>query len=140
MARILAIDYGSKRVGLAVTDDTKLFATALDTLHSKDVIAFLKKYVETNAVETFLVGEPKTLDNLPSDSAEQINNFTKHLAKTFPTIQIKRIDERFTSAMALQAMIAMGTSKKQRQEKQGNIDKISATLMLQNYLQTLENL
>ncbi|MBS1651165.1 MAG: Holliday junction resolvase RuvX [Bacteroidetes bacterium] len=133
MARILAIDYGSKRVGIAVTDPLKIIATALTTIHSKDVIPFLKTYIEKENVESIVVGEPKTLDNKSSDSARFIDPFVTHLKRTFPLINTVRFDERFTSKLALNSMIESGASKKQRQNK-SNIDVISAVILLQDYL------
>ena len=102
MSRILAIDYGSKRVGLAVTDPMQIIATGLTTVHSSELILFLKKYCMEEEVEKFVVGEPKNLDNSPSQSAEMTNNFVKHLQRTFPDMPVERIDERFTSVIAKQ--------------------------------------
>lgn len=104
MGRILAIDYGSKRVGLAVTDPLRIIATALDTVHSKDVVDFLKHYLTKEKVDIIVVGEPKTLKNVQSDSARFINPFVKHLQRTFPNIKLERYDERFTSTIAQQTL------------------------------------
>ncbi len=134
MSRILAIDYGSKRVGIAVTDPLKLIASGLTTVHSKDVIAFLVDYLKKENVECIVIGEPKTLRNEPSDSARFIEPFVAHLRKKFPTTKIDRYDERFTSAMAQQAMILGGLKKKARQNKE-TVDMVSATIILQNYLE-----
>ena len=131
MPRILAIDYGSKRVGLAVTDPLQMIANGLTTVHSKDVIAFLEDYLKKEAVECIVVGEPKTLMNEASDSARFIEPFVKHLRKKFPDIKIERYDERFTSVMAHQAMLMGGLKKKDRQNKE-TVDMVSATILLQN--------
>ncbi len=134
MARILAIDYGSKRVGLAVTDPGQIIATGLETIHSSGVIDYLKNYCSQEEVEAFVVGEPKHLDNTPSQSAELINNFVKHLERTFPNKAIHRVDERFTSTIAQQTLLTSGKKKKARQDK-SLLDTISATLILQSYLE-----
>jgi putative holliday junction resolvase len=136
MPRILAIDYGTKRVGLAVTDPLKIIATALDTVHSKDIFVFLKTYLETEEVESFVVGMPVNLDGEDTNNTPHVKGFVKNLKKTYPEIPVHLHDERFTSKMALQAMIAGGSSKKDRREK-GNIDKISATIILQSYMEML---
>lgn len=133
MARIMAIDYGSIRVGIAVTDPLQLIATGLTTVHSKDLIDFLKKYIEKEAVSCIVVGEPKNMQNEPSDSARFIEPFVIHLKRTFPNIKIERVDERFTSKMAFRTMIDSGLKKKARQNK-ALIDEISATLILQTYM------
>lgn len=137
MPRILAIDYGSKRVGLAVTDPLQMIANGLTTVHSKDVIAFLEDYLKKEAVECIVVGEPKTLMNEASDSARFIEPFVKHLRKKFPDIKIERYDERFTSVMAHQAMLMGGLKKKDRQNKE-TVDMVSATILLQNYLTSIK--
>ncbi len=133
MARILAIDYGGKRTGLAVTDPLQIIATALDTVRSHDLMAYLKNYAQREPVEAFVVGLPKQLDNSPSAITPQVEAFVKHLQKTFPDTPIHRVDERFTSSMALQAMIDSGMKKKDRREK-GNVDKISAVIILQSFM------
>ncbi len=133
MARILAIDYGSKRVGIAVTDPQQIIATGLTTVHSKDVIEFLKKYIAKELVECIVVGEPKQMNNEPSESARFIEPFVVHLKRTFPSIKIERMDERFTSKIAFQTMIDSGLKKKTRQNKE-LIDEISATIILQDYM------
>ncbi len=137
MARIMAIDYGSKRVGIAVTDALQIIATGLTTVHSKDVIDFLKKYVEKEEVECMVVGEPKQMNNEPSESANMIDQFVVHLKRTFPKIKIERMDERFTSKMAFQTMIASGLKKKARQNK-ALVDEISATIILQSYMEKMK--
>ena len=134
MGKIIAIDYGTRRVGLAATDDLKIIASGLTTVHSKDVIEYLKDYISKNDVESIVVGDPKNLDNTPSQSAETINNFVKHLERTFKTIPIKRMDERFTSKMAFQTMIDSGLKKKARRNK-ALVDEISAVIILQSYME-----
>ena len=136
MARIMAIDYGSKRVGIAVTDPLKLIATGLTTVHSKDVMVFLNKYMEKENVECIVVGEAKQLNNEPSDSARFIEPFVINLRRTFPQMKVERMDERFTSKMAFQTMIDSGLKKKQRQNKE-LVDEISAVIILQSYLEKI---
>jgi putative Holliday junction resolvase len=133
MGRILAIDYGSKRVGLAVTDPLRLIATGLTTVHSKDLIAYLEDYFRKENVEIIVVGEPRTLDNKQSDSARFIEPFVIHLRRKFPDKTIERYDERFTSSLAQQAMLSGGLKKKDRQVK-GTVDMISAVIILQDYM------
>ncbi len=130
----MAIDYGSKRVGLAVTDPLRIIASGLDTIHSKDLIAFLEAYFKKEPVDIIVVGEPKTLANKASDSARFIEPFVTHLRKKFPDKKIERFDERFTSAIAHQTMRDGGLGKKARQDKE-LVDRISATIILQDYLQ-----
>ena len=134
MGRILAIDYGQKRVGIAVTDELKIIANSLTTVPSAEIFVFLQTYLSKEIVELFLVGEPKQMDGTPSESSKFVEPFVKKLAQTFPNIPIKRVDERFTSKMAFQSMIDMGLKKKDRQNK-ATVDKISATIMLQSYLE-----
>ena len=136
MGRILAIDYGKKRVGLAVTDELKIIATALGTVHAGDVIAYLKRYLRDNEVECFVVGEPKDMANRPSEAERFITPFVKNLKKSFPGIRVERFDERFTSRMASQAILAAGAKKSDRQNK-SLVDAVSATLILQSYLESL---
>jgi putative Holliday junction resolvase len=134
MARILAIDYGSKRVGLAVTDPLKIIASGLTTVHSKDLISYLEEYLKKEVVECIVVGEPKTLQNEASDSARYIEPFVTHLTRKFPHIKIARFDERFTTVLAHQAMLMGGLKKKDRANKE-TVDMVSATILLQDYLQ-----
>ncbi len=134
MGRVIGIDYGSKRVGLAVTDPLKIIASPLDTVHSKDVIEFLKNYMKTEDVEEIVVGMPKNLNNEDTNATPLVKAFINLLKKNFQNLKIILQDERFTSKMALDAMIAAGSSKKQRREK-GNIDKVSASIILQSYLE-----
>lgn len=133
MGRIMAIDYGQKRVGLAVTDELQLIATGLETIHVKDLFAYLTRYVSENTVERFVVGEPKTLRNEKSDSSRFVDPFVKKLKKTFPHIPVSRMDERFTSVMAHRTMRDAGLGKKARQNKE-LVDTISATLILQSWM------
>lgn len=137
MARIMAIDYGSKRVGIAVTDPLQIISSGLTTVHSKDVISFLENYLSKENVECIVIGEPKTLMNKASDSARFIEPFVKHLQKKFPAVKIERMDERFTSALAKQAMLQGGLKKKDRQNKE-TVDMVSATIILQDYMQSLK--
>lgn len=138
MGRLLAIDYGQKRVGLAVTDSEKIIATALETVAEKEVLEYLKNYIETEPVEVFVLGMPKKLDNSPSSNAASVVKFQKKLETLFPDIPIALEDERFTSSLALDAMISGGMSKKNRRVK-GNVDKISAVLILQTYMERQSN-
>ena len=133
MARILAIDFGTKRTGIAVTDELQLIASGLTTVNTKELLLFLKDYTKNEHVELFLVGEPKQMDNTASESEVHIAPFITKLEKIFPNIPIQRVDERFTSKMAFQTMIDSGLKKKQRKNK-ALIDEISATLILQSYL------
>jgi len=137
MARILAIDYGKKRTGIAVTDNLQIIASGLTTVPTKELYPFLKEYTNNEKVELFLVGEPKQMDNSASESEALIIPFIDDLIKMFPSIPIKRIDERFTSKMAFQTMIDSGLKKKQRQNK-ALVDEISATIILQSYLYNLK--
>jgi len=138
MGRILAIDYGSKRCGIAVTDTLRILANGLTTVHSKDLVTFLENYFKTEAVDIIVVGEPKTLQNDKSDSARFIDPFVTHLRKKFPEKKIDRFDERFTSTMAHQTMLASGINKKARRDKE-TVDLISATILLQGYMQSIES-
>ena len=133
MSRILAIDFGKIRTGIAVTDELQIIASGLTTVPTKDLIDFLKEYIKKEKVELFLVGLPKQMDNTDSESEILIAPFLEKLNKQFPTIPIQRVDERFTSKMAFQTMLDGGMKKKQRQNK-GLIDEISATIILQSYL------
>lgn len=134
MARILCIDYGGKRTGIAVTDPLQIIATGLTTVDSKDLITFLKKYFLQEEVELIVIGEPKNLDDSDTHATPLVKEAIKKLEKEFPQIPIKTVDERFTSKMAKQAMIDMGMKKKDRQNKK-TVDEIAATMMLQEYMQ-----
>jgi len=133
MARILALDYGTKRTGIAVTDELQLIASGLTTVLTKGIFSFLKEYTKKEQVELFVIGEPKQMNNTESESEAFIKPFIIKLKKLFPEIPIVRVDERFTSKMAFQTLIDSGLNKKQRQNK-ALIDEVSATLVLQNFL------
>ncbi len=133
MGRIVAIDYGQKRVGIAATDTLKMIAHGITTVRAIDIWQYLEDYLRENEVETIVVGEPKDMRNRPSDASRFIDPFVKKLQKKFPDIRIDRFDERFTSKIAGEAMIEGGLKKKKRQDK-ALVDKISATLLLQSYL------
>ena len=133
MPRILAIDYGLKRTGLAVTDELQIIASGLTTIPSDTVLAFLKGYFSAENVNKVLIGEPKQMNGAPSQSAEIIDVFVEKFKKMFPDMALVRVDERFTSKMAFQTMIDSGLNKKQRQNK-ALIDEIAATILLQDYL------
>ena len=134
MGRILAIDYGKKRAGLAVTDPLQMIANGLTTIHPKDLMEFLADYFQKENVEAIVVGYPKQMNNQDSEAVEFIKPFLKKLRKQFPNIPVEIEDERFTSKMAQQTMIDGGMKKKQRQNKK-NVDRISATIILQSYLE-----
>lgn len=135
MGRILAIDYGQKRVGIAVTDSLQLIANGLTTVSTDTLFAFLKTYTEKENVEEFIVGLPKQMNNTPSESMKYITPFITGLKNKFPTIPVTLVDERFTSKMAQQTILESGINKKNRNNK-GLIDQISATILLQSYLET----
>ena len=137
MPRILALDYGTKRTGVAVTDELQIIASGLTTVATPDLIPFLQNYFSEESVELVLVGEPKQKDGTPSGVEEEIAKFLVKFSKTFPEIPLQRVDERFTSKMAFQTMIDSGLKKKQRRNK-ALIDEISATILLQDYLRTKE--
>ena len=132
--RLMAFDYGTKRIGIAVTDPLQIIATGLDTIHPNAIIEYLKKYMQTEQIERFIVGEPKQMDNTPSQSAQHVKGFVNLLKKQFPDIPITMLDERFTSKMATAAILASGRNKKDRQDK-GLVDTVSATILLQSYMQ-----
>ena len=133
MARVLEIDFGKIRTGIAVTDELKIIASGLITVNTSDLLSFLKEYTSKEKVELFLMGLPKQMDNSDSESEALILPFLKKIEKLFPQIPMKRIDERFTSKMAFQTMIDSGMKKKQRRNK-AMVDEISATIILQSYL------
>lgn len=137
MGRILAIDYGLKRTGIAVTDAERIIATGLTTVPTPTLLSFLQQYCQKEQVDLFLVGEARQMDNSPSQSAPLIEAFVAQLTQQFPDKPVARIDERFTSKMAFRAMVDGGLKKKQRQNK-GMIDQVSATIMLQDYLRNQE--
>jgi len=134
MPRIMAFDYGTKRIGIAVTDPLQIIATGLETVHPKDIVEYLKKYLVKEAVEKFIVGEPKQMDGTPSQSAPMIKGFVTLLKKHFPLIPMEMIDERFTSKMASAVIAQSGMKKTHRQDK-SRIDTISAIIILQSYLE-----
>ena len=133
MPRILAIDYGQKRTGIAITDELQIIASGLTTIESPTAIIFLRDYFSKEKVEKVLIGEPKQMNGQPSQSTEVIEKFVVKFKNTFPEMAIERVDERFTSKMAFQTMIDSGLKKQQRKNK-ALIDEISATIMLQDYL------
>jgi putative Holliday junction resolvase len=134
MGRVLAIDYGVKRTGIAVTDPLRIIATALETVSSADLLSFIKTYCAKEAVDEFVIGMPKTLKNEDSENAARVRVFIVALKNAFPEKRVYEVDERFTSSMAQRAMIDGGMKKKDRQVK-GNVDKISATIILQSFLE-----
>ena len=136
MNRILAIDFGLKRTGIAITDEANIIASPLTTLDSKDLMLFLKETVVKSKVGTIVLGEPKRLNNEDSHITENVRMLKTALEKEFPVQKIVLMDERFTSKMAFQSMIDSGMKKKQRQEK-GTVDMISAAIILQSYMETL---
>ncbi len=133
MGRIMAIDYGTKRVGLAVTDPSQIIATGLTTVHSEHLMAYIQDYSQQEAIDAFVVGDPRNLDNTPADIAHLVKGFVKKLKKQFPDKEVHAIDERLTSKVAKQSMIDSGMKKKDRQNK-ATVDEISATLILQSFL------
>ena len=135
MPRILSIDYGGKRTGLAVTDPLQIIATGLTTVESKQLIPFLKDYFVKEEVELIIIGEPKNWDDTDTHATPLVNKCIKDLQKNFPSIPIKKVDERYTSKMAKDAMFEMGLKKMQRRNKK-LVDEIAATIMLQEYLNT----
>lgn len=138
MARILSIDYGGKRTGLAVTDPLQIIATGLTTVASKELIPFLRKYFMQEEVELIIIGDPKNWDETDTHATPLVKAAIQKLQKEFPRIPLKTVDERFTSKMAKNAMLEMGMKKKDRQNKK-NVDEIAATMMLQDYLLTIHN-
>ncbi|RKR12281.1 putative Holliday junction resolvase [Maribacter vaceletii] len=133
MGRVIAIDFGRKRTGIAVTDELRIIASGLTTVATHDLVPFLQKYVAEEKVDVIIVGEPKQMDNTPSESEAYIIPFLNRLAKIFPNMPVERQDERFTSKMAFQTMIDSGLKKNQRKNK-ALVDEISATIILQAYL------
>ncbi|MEN9523902.1 MAG: hypothetical protein RL065_2279 [Bacteroidota bacterium] len=135
MARIVAIDYGMKRCGIAVTDEFQIIATALTTVESKTIFDFLKNYFAKEKVEEIVVGYPKDLFNRDTHGTKPVEEFVKKFKQQFPEYKVELVDERFTSKLASQSMVMSGVKKSQRQDK-GLIDQISATIILQHYLET----
>lgn len=138
MGRILAFDYGTRRVGVAVTDPLRIIANGISTIHPKDIIVFLKKYISENVVDEILVGLPRHMNNEASDVEKQIIHFINTIKKNFPQLPVNRYDERFTSKIAAQTMYDAGLNRKKRQNK-ALIDQISATIILMDYLEYLQN-
>jgi len=134
MARILAFDYGTKRIGIAVTDPLQIIATGLDTIHPKDIIEYLKKYLLSEQVDAFVIGDPKQMDGSPSQSAQHVKGFATTLKKSFPEIKQYWIDERFTSKIAEQTIRQSGLKKSDRKDKE-RVDTIAATLILQYFME-----
>lgn len=135
MPRILAIDLGTKRTGIAVTDSLKMLANPLETIETGKLIEYLKTYCAKEDVDTLVLGYPTRLDGSQNEMTPRVISMKHRLEKQFPTKKIELIDERFTSKMAMQSMIAMGSKKKDRKEKAGNLDKVSAAIILQSYLE-----
>ena len=136
MPRIVAIDYGKKRTGIAVTDELQIIATGLCTIDTKEIIPFLKKYLSENNVEKVIVGMPKDLQNRSTDGTPYVITFIDVFSKTFPEIPLQKVDERFSSKMASQSMIDSGMKKINRRNK-AIVDEIAATIILQSYMQNL---
>lgn len=132
--RIVAFDYGTKRIGIAVTDPLKLIATPLATVHPKDIWTFLENYIKDEDVETFVIGKPLQMDGTASQSAQHIVGFTRKLKKVYPGIEVIEIDERFTSKIASRVIAESGLKKSKRQEK-GLVDSVAATIILQTYME-----
>ncbi|MFC6996954.1 Holliday junction resolvase RuvX [Rufibacter roseus] len=139
MGRILAIDYGVKRVGIAVTDPLQLIASPLDTVHSQNVLAFLIEYTQKEEIDVFVVGMPVHLDGNATNNTQHVVGFVRKLQKQFPHIKVVTHDERFTSRMAFQTMIDAGLKKKARADK-ATVDRVSATIILQSYLESRQYL
>lgn len=133
MARLLSIDFGKKRTGIAVTDDFQMIASGLTTVETDNLLPFLKDYFTKEKVETVIIGNPKRLNNEPSEIVPLIEQFLEKFSREFPDMTVKKVDERFTSKMAFQAMIDSGLKKRQRQNK-ALIDEIAATIILQDYM------
>ena len=134
MARILAIDYGTKRTGIAVTDETQTFAFGLTTVPTKDIFSYLSGYMASHPVESIVVGEPHHLDNTDTDATIHVEGFIRKFKKEFQGIPVHRMDERFTSALAKQSILASGVNKKERRKKE-LVDMVSATIILQSWLE-----
>jgi putative Holliday junction resolvase len=137
MGRILAIDFGTKRTGIAVTDPLKILANPLEMVETPKLIDFLTSYFKKEEVETIVLGFPKHLDGNPNEMTPKVLSLKDRLSKLFPDKKLVLVDERFTSKMAMQSMIAMGSKKKDRIEKAGNLDKVSAAIILQSYLEQI---
>ena len=138
MGRLIGIDYGKKRVGIAVTDPLKMFASPLNTIHPAEFDDFIRVYMKSETIDAFVIGYPVTMNNQPSDSVKYIDPFIRNLKKNFPEIQVHLVDERFTSRMALRTMIYGGLTRKDRRDKT-IVDKISASIILQSFLDRKKN-
>jgi putative Holliday junction resolvase len=138
MGRLIGIDYGKKRVGIAVTDPLKMFASPLNTIHPAEFDDFIRVYMKSETIDAFVIGYPVTMNNQPSDSVKYIDPFIRNLKKNFPEIQVHLVDERFTSRMALRTMIDGGLTRKDRRDKT-IVDKISASIILQSFLDRKKN-
>ncbi|HRK53665.1 MAG TPA: Holliday junction resolvase RuvX [Cyclobacteriaceae bacterium] len=136
MGRIMAIDYGTKRTGLAVTDPMRIIATALETVETTKLLTYLKQYFAKEKVDEVVIGLPKQMNNTDSETAPYVRQMVARLNEAFPNLPVKYVDERFTSKIALRAMVEGGMKKKDRRDKQ-NVDKISATLILQSYMESM---
>ena len=137
MGRVIAIDLGTKRTGLAVTDTLKIVANPMETIETSKLIDYLRAYFAKEEVETIVLGFPKSLDGTPNEMTPKVLSMKDRLSAFFPDKKVVLVDERFTSTMAMQSMIAMGSKKKDRREKAGNLDKVSAAIILQSYLEQL---
>lgn len=137
MGRILAIDLGTKRTGIAVTDALKIVANPLETVETGKLVDFLQSYFQKEDVETVVLGYPKKLDGSENEMTPRVISLKDRLSKLFPEKKLVLVDERFTSKMAMQTMISMGSKKKDRKEKTGNLDKVSAAIILQSYLEQI---
>lgn len=138
MARILSIDFGKKRTGLAVTDPMQIIANGLVTIDTKDLFDFLSNYVIKEEVERIIIGKPTQLNGMPSENMARVQNFVNRWKKAMPAIPIEFYDERFTSAIAHRAIIDAGVKKKRRREDKGLVDEISATIILQDYMNSIK--
>lgn len=136
MGKILALDYGAKRTGVAITDESNIIASPLGTIASNELYQYLEQLLAKESISTIVIGDPKDLNNNATDITQAANTISKNIKKRFPQVEIARIDERFTSKMAFQAMLDGGMKKKDRRNKE-NIDKISAAIILQSYLETI---
>jgi len=136
MGRILSIDFGTKRCGIAVTDPDRIIATGLSTIATEEIFDFLEKYISEEQVDIIVIGDPKQLDGSENDIADKVERLSSVLTKKYPSISIVKVDERYTSKMAQETLIQANTTKKKRRDK-GLLDKISATIILQSYLEQL---
>jgi putative Holliday junction resolvase len=136
MPRIMAIDYGLKRTGIAVTDPLKIIASALTTIESARIFTFLEEYLKKETVELILIGDPRNLDDSPTDISADVHRIIGILNRKFPAVPVQSVDERYSSVMASRALVEMGMKKSRRREK-GLVDQVAATLMLQEYLAKL---